>query len=172
MAGVQGAESARDQDLELFIGNGSIAVLVDVFHHFLPLSVGHLVADHGCHHLLQLPERYAAGVVRVEESEGLFELGFSKEHVLVGSAERPLSVVDLSAAVHVDLAPDQVCLQLKLRLGLPLAIESLVTIYELFLGDLPIPILVNGLEGLSEAIDLSLGGKLEDHVLEGGLLEV
>jgi len=156
LAGVKGAESAGDQHLELFIGNGAIAILVDVFHHFLPLSIGHLVPDHGCHHLLQLPQRYAARVVRVEESEGLFELGLSEEHVLVGCAERPLSVVDLSAAVHVDLAPDQVCLQLKLRLSLSLAIESLVAIYELVLGDLAIPILVNGLEGLSEAIDLTL----------------
>jgi hypothetical protein len=41
-------------------------------------------------------------------------------------------------------------------LSLPLAIESLVALYELVLGNLAIPILVNGLEGLSETIDLTL----------------
>ena len=157
MAGVQGTESARDQNLELIIGNGAIAVLVYLFHHFLPLSVGHLVPDHGCHHLLQLRKRYAARVVGIEESESLFELGLSEEHVLVGSAERPLCVVDLPTAIHIDFAPDQVSFKLKLRLSLALAIESLEALYELVLGNLAIPILVNGLEGLGETIDLTLG---------------
>ena len=156
MAGVQGTESARDQHFELIIGNGAIPVLVDLFHHFLPLSVGHLVPDHGCHHLLQLRKRYAARVVRIEESESLFELGLSEEHVLVGRAERPLCVVNLPTAVHIDLAPDQVSLKLKLRLSLPLAIESLEALYELVLGNLAIPILVNGFESLSETIYLTL----------------
>jgi hypothetical protein len=57
-------------------------------------------------------------------------------------------------------------------LSLPLAIESLEALYELVLRNLAIAILVNGLEGLSETIDLTLGRKLKDHVLQSGLLEV